>query len=138
MFDFSPLWVLRCVLKLPSQEEAYSHWLHLFGFSPLCVFKCFLKSPAREDATDKAADEVLLEDLGPDEEADVENGEKEEFEEEEMEGQEEGVEKIRFNKGHSKSKNPGKGFCLILRGDLRVGSRIITIVLKTPKPVPNG
>ena len=58
--------------------------------------------------TEEAADEVPLEDLGPDEEADVESGGREESEEEEMEGQEEGVEKTRFIKGHSKAKNPGK------------------------------
>ena len=48
--DFSPLCVLKCLLKLLAWAEAKSHWLHLFGFSPLCVFKCFLKSPAQEEA----------------------------------------------------------------------------------------
>ena len=32
------------------REEAKSHWLHLFDFSPLCVFKCVLKLLAWEDA----------------------------------------------------------------------------------------
>ena len=49
-FDFSPLCVLKCVLKWSAREDAKSHWLHLFGFSPLCVFKWVLKWPAREDA----------------------------------------------------------------------------------------
>ena len=39
-----------CVLKLPCGEDAKSHRLHLFDFSPLCVFKCVLKLPAWEDA----------------------------------------------------------------------------------------
>ena len=33
-----------------AKEEAKSHWLQLFGFSPLWVFKCVLKLPALEDA----------------------------------------------------------------------------------------
>ena len=49
-FDFSPLCVFKCCLKLPDSEKAYSHWLHLYDLSPLCAFKCFFKSPAREDA----------------------------------------------------------------------------------------
>ena len=39
----------KCLLKLPSREDAKSHWLHLFDFSPLCVFECVLKLPAWED-----------------------------------------------------------------------------------------
>ena len=46
MFDFSPLCVFKCLLKLLGSEHAYSHWLHLFDFSPLCVFKYFRKLPA--------------------------------------------------------------------------------------------
>ena len=45
-----PLCVFKCVLKLPAQEEAKSHKLHLFGFSPLCVFKCLLKWSVGEEA----------------------------------------------------------------------------------------
>ena len=33
----SPLCVIKCCLKPSAQEEAKSHWLHLFDFSPLCV-----------------------------------------------------------------------------------------------------
>ena len=39
-----------CVLKLPCGEDAKLHRLHLFDFSPLCVCKCVLKLPAWEDA----------------------------------------------------------------------------------------
>ena len=49
-YEFSPWRFIKCLLKLLSVDEAYSHWLHLFDFSPLCVFKCVLKLPAREDA----------------------------------------------------------------------------------------
>ena len=44
LFDFSPLYVYKCVLKSPASEEAYSHWLHLFDLIPLCLFMCPLKS----------------------------------------------------------------------------------------------
>ena len=50
LFDFFPLCVFECVLKLPAQEDAKSHWLHLFDFSLLCLFKCFLKALAQQDA----------------------------------------------------------------------------------------
>ena len=33
-----------CVFKLFAQEDV-SHWLYLFDFSPLCILKCLLKSP---------------------------------------------------------------------------------------------
>ena len=32
------------------QVDTKLHWLHLFDFSPLCVFKCILKLPAWEEA----------------------------------------------------------------------------------------
>ena len=36
---FSPEWVFKCVLKLPTCKDLKSHWLHIFGFSPLrCEF----------------------------------------------------------------------------------------------------
>ena len=44
------LWLGVVHRLMLSQEEAKSHWLHLFGFSPLCVFKCLLKPPVREEA----------------------------------------------------------------------------------------
>ena len=50
MLDFSPLYIFKCVLKLPGWEEIKSHWLYLFDLSLLCVFKCLLISPAFEDA----------------------------------------------------------------------------------------
>ena len=34
---FSVFWQIICVLKVPAQEDAKSHWLHLFDFSPLCI-----------------------------------------------------------------------------------------------------
>ena len=46
LFDFSPLWIVKCVLKLPTCKDLKSHWLHLFNFSPLCAFKCILILPA--------------------------------------------------------------------------------------------
>ena len=49
LFDFSPLCVFRCALKLPAGEEVNSHWLHLFDFFPLCVIICVLKLPAPKD-----------------------------------------------------------------------------------------
>ena len=68
LFDFSPLYVFKCLLKWTGTEDSYSivtmlalfrffstvealsHWLHLFDFSPLCIFKCVLKLPAWTDA----------------------------------------------------------------------------------------
>ena len=50
LFGFSPVYVFKCVLKLPSQEDALSHCLHLFDFSLLCVIKCVLKALAWTDA----------------------------------------------------------------------------------------
>ena len=44
---FSPLCVIKWVLKSPASEDAQSHLLHLFVFSPLCLIKCFLKSLAQ-------------------------------------------------------------------------------------------
>ena len=39
LFDFSPLCILRWLLKLLFTDDAHSHWLHLFDFSPsLFVF----------------------------------------------------------------------------------------------------
>ena len=40
LFDFSPLCVFKCFLKVTAWIDAKSHWLHLFEFSPLCVLKC--------------------------------------------------------------------------------------------------
>ena len=40
----------RVFLQMVPQTDAKSLWLHLFDFSPLCVFKCLLKLSAREDA----------------------------------------------------------------------------------------
>ena len=38
-FDFSPVWVFKCSLKLLAQEDVYSHWLHLVVvLSPLRYF----------------------------------------------------------------------------------------------------
>ena len=48
-FDFFPLCIFKCLLKLPARADAKLHWLHLFDLSPLCVFKCRSKSPACED-----------------------------------------------------------------------------------------
>ena len=36
-FYFSPLYILKCLLKLLANIDAKSHCLHLFDFSPLCV-----------------------------------------------------------------------------------------------------
>ena len=33
---FSPLCVIKCVLKLPAGEKAYLHWLHLFCNCCIC------------------------------------------------------------------------------------------------------
>ena len=43
------LFTLVCACSDPSslRKHMKSHWLHLFDFSPLCVFKCVLKLPAR-------------------------------------------------------------------------------------------
>ena len=43
LFGFPPVWLVKCLLKSPAQQKGYSHWLHLFGFPPLCVFKCLFK-----------------------------------------------------------------------------------------------
>ena len=45
----SLLFTLVCACSDPSslRKHMKSHWLHLFDFSPLCVFKCVLKLPAR-------------------------------------------------------------------------------------------
>ena len=43
---FSPLCVLKCALETSAQEDANSHFLHLFVFSPMCVVKCLPKLPA--------------------------------------------------------------------------------------------
>ena len=34
---------LKCALKLPARADAKSQWSHLFDFCPLCVFWCVLK-----------------------------------------------------------------------------------------------
>ena len=34
LFVFSPVRVIKCLLKSSAWEKAYSHWLHLFDFSP--------------------------------------------------------------------------------------------------------
>ena len=45
-----PVWVFKCLFKLPAREDANSHWLHLFDCSPVCVFRCFLKLLSWENA----------------------------------------------------------------------------------------
>ena len=50
LFDFSPLRVFKCILKVLAREDAKSHWLHLLDFSLLWFFKCVLKLSAREIA----------------------------------------------------------------------------------------
>ena len=43
LFDFSPPCVfIKCVLSLPSWDDAKLHWLHLFTFSPLCVLYMYV------------------------------------------------------------------------------------------------
>ena len=49
-FDFALLFVIKCVIKLPAQEDAKSPWLHLFSVCPMFYLKWVLKSPVREDA----------------------------------------------------------------------------------------
>ena len=49
-FGFSSLCVFICVLKLRVCENAKSLGCHLFDFSTLYVFKCLRKWPATEDA----------------------------------------------------------------------------------------
>ena len=49
-FGFSPLCVFISVLKLRVCENAKSLGCHLFDFSTLYVFKCLRKWPATEDA----------------------------------------------------------------------------------------
>ena len=49
-FSHTDLCLFVCLLKELGSEHAKSQWLHLFDFSPLCVFKCALKLSAREDA----------------------------------------------------------------------------------------
>ena len=49
IYDFFPLCIFKCLLKVPASEEANPHWLHLCNFPPMCVFKCLLKLSARED-----------------------------------------------------------------------------------------
>ena len=49
-YDFFPLWDLECIHILAGQVDVMLHWLHLFDFSPLCVIKCILKLPACVDA----------------------------------------------------------------------------------------
>ena len=41
--------VFKNVFYPLGSEQAYSHWLHLFDFFPLCVFICVLKLPAPKD-----------------------------------------------------------------------------------------
>ena len=45
LFDFSPLCVFKCLLKLPAWTDAKSRCLQFFNFSPLCIFKCVLNGP---------------------------------------------------------------------------------------------
>ena len=42
--------VFKYVFDPLGSEQAYSHLVHLFDFSPLCVFWCVLKLTAPEDA----------------------------------------------------------------------------------------
>ena len=37
LFDFSPLCVIKCVLKSPVWIYAKSHWLHLLGLTPVSL-----------------------------------------------------------------------------------------------------
>ena len=50
LFDFSPLCVCKCLLKVLALIDVKSHCSHLFSFSPPCVFKCVLKLLALIDA----------------------------------------------------------------------------------------
>ena len=34
LFDYSPLCVIKCLLKLTATKNEKSHWLHVFNFSP--------------------------------------------------------------------------------------------------------
>ena len=38
LFNFSPLCLFICFLKLTASEDVPSHWLHLLDFSSLCLF----------------------------------------------------------------------------------------------------
>ena len=44
LFDFSPVWIFKCLLKALAWEDAKSHRLHLFDFSPECFIKCILNA----------------------------------------------------------------------------------------------
>ena len=44
-FGFSPLCVIKCVLKSPATEKAYFAIGALFGFSPVCTCEWNFKSP---------------------------------------------------------------------------------------------
>ena len=43
MFDFSPVCVFKCFLKMSEQEDLKSHWLYLYDFPPVYI-RCVLKS----------------------------------------------------------------------------------------------
>ena len=47
---FSPVYILKCFLKIPPCEKALEHWSQGNGFSPECVFKCVFKFPQFEKA----------------------------------------------------------------------------------------
>ena len=47
---FSPVWVLKCCVKLPCSEKAFKHWLQEYVFSSIWVFICLFKSPPWEKA----------------------------------------------------------------------------------------
>ena len=36
-YQTNPMCIITCLFKLLLEEDAYSHWLHLFDFSPLCL-----------------------------------------------------------------------------------------------------
>ena len=46
-WGFSPLWILRCVLRLDDVENPFSQMSQTWGRSPVCVLKCRLSNEGR-------------------------------------------------------------------------------------------
>jgi hypothetical protein len=40
---FSPVWVLRCILRQLEFPKLFSHKLHWKGLSPVCILMCFVR-----------------------------------------------------------------------------------------------
>ena len=43
-YGFSPVCILKWLLRVAVWEKDLSHWLHWYGFSPVCVLKWSLRS----------------------------------------------------------------------------------------------